>query len=952
MSSTEISLVLKAYDEASSVLSSVGSNVSSSLGKIDDSTKQVTQSTNSMGDAYAKASSQTDEVNKAYGRVDESAKKTSVSFTQQVSAVNTLALSGLTLGLSFERVEKAQLANDKANLLVEKSMERVDQATKAVAVAIAKYGEGSAQAVDAQDKLAIATESLTVAESRQEIVSQDLNQTYMQTALSVVPAVVGILTSLSAVKTMMLGTNAAEATSEGFLASVRTAGLGPTLAATAATWGLNSALLANPITWVVIAIVALGVALVAAYNYCKPFKDAVDALGAAIGQGLSQALAVVKGALEWLWNNILFPLGNFLIGAFMGAINVIGEKLGWLAGVLKPIGDAFGWLAGVIGGAINAVSKAIEEYNGMVKAAEESTKNGLSVMENFYRYKYDSMTAKVDEALSKQLETIIAKNQEAVDAENKAYEEDLTAFTGYWDKKLSVTTSELQNVDKKITEFYDKQIADVQSTTQKQIDVLQSGYDKELSDFSAFWEIKFGVSNTELDKVQGAITSHYDQEISDVQASYQTQIDDLNQFYNNMQTATDAGLLALRAARQQDNDLMEMAMLQKKVILNQEHANGILSEKEYQDQLSILSKQYNEDRGVVNDTYRLEELQMEKQNAAQSQIIAVDREAALTVIKTNEATAIAGIEVKKNADLTAAQQQYSQITQTDFQMLTAAILSLKNNESTQVTAIENKKNADLKTAADQYSDMQTAHYNTLVALANEKANAIAESEKAAAQAKKDALASIEAQINGDMSISAEQKKSIIANMNAACLSDTQSQWTNIADTIQAAMDKINNQNTVFQQALNSGKITAEEYATAIEFQNQQANNLAAQAQWNAQNAGFAQALNSHQITQAQYNQAMAYQNANKPPGLAEGGIVTEPTLALIGEAGPEAVIPLNKFNSRAETSNQTYVFSPNITVNASPGMVQNPRQMARELLDEMNSLIRNDMKSKTFFTQG
>ena len=86
----------------------------------------------------------------------------------------------------------------------------------------------------------------------------------------------------------------------------------------------------------------------------------------------------------------------------------------------------------------------------------------------------------------------------------------------------------MQNVDKKITEFYDKQIADVQSTTQKQIDVLQSGYDKELSDFSAFWDIKFGVSNTELDKVQGAITSHYDQEISDVQASYQTQIDDLN----------------------------------------------------------------------------------------------------------------------------------------------------------------------------------------------------------------------------------------------------------------------------------------------------------------------------------------------------------------------------------------------------------------------------------------
>jgi hypothetical protein len=30
------------------------------------------------------------------------------------------------------------------------------------------------------------------------------------------------------------------------------------------------------------------------------------------------------------------------------------------------------------------------------------------------------------------------------------------------------------------------------------------------------------------------------------------------------------------------------------------------------------------------------------------------------------------------------------------------------------------------------------------------------------------------------------------------------------------------------------------------------------------------------------------------PGLAAGGIVTQPTLAMIGEGGPEAVIPLDR----------------------------------------------------------
>ena len=41
------------------------------------------------------------------------------------------------------------------------------------------------------------------------------------------------------------------------------------------------------------------------------------------------------------------------------------------------------------------------------------------------------------------------------------------------------------------------------------------------------------------------------------------------------------------------------------------------------------------------------------------------------------------------------------------------------------------------------------------------------------------------------------------------------------------------------------------------------------------------------------------------PLLAKGGIVTSPTLAMIGEAGPEAVIPLNKAGGMGNTYNIT-----------------------------------------------
>lgn len=62
------------------------------------------------------------------------------------------------------------------------------------------------------------------------------------------------------------------------------------------------------------------------------------------------------------------------------------------------------------------------------------------------------------------------------------------------------------------------------------------------------------------------------------------------------------------------------------------------------------------------------------------------------------------------------------------------------------------------------------------------------------------------------------------------------------------------------------------------------------------------------------------------PMLAKGGIVTGPTLAMIGEAGPEAVVPLTGDNMPG--GNQTF----NITVNAS-GITDrsDKRQMAREI---------------------
>jgi len=53
------------------------------------------------------------------------------------------------------------------------------------------------------------------------------------------------------------------------------------------------------------------------------------------------------------------------------------------------------------------------------------------------------------------------------------------------------------------------------------------------------------------------------------------------------------------------------------------------------------------------------------------------------------------------------------------------------------------------------------------------------------------------------------------------------------------------------------------------------------------------------------------------PAFASGGIVTRPTVGLIGEAGPEAIVPLNKAGALGNTFNITVTSAdPNAVVDA------------------------------------
>jgi hypothetical protein len=79
-------------------------------------------------------------------------------------------------------------------------------------------------------------------------------------------------------------------------------------------------------------------------------------------------------------------------------------------------------------------------------------------------------------------------------------------------------------------------------------------------------------------------------------------------------------------------------------------------------------------------------------------------------------------------------------------------------------------------------------------------------------------------------------------------------------------------------------------------------------------------------------QAMAQSSVFKPRMMATGGVVTRPTLAMIGEKGPEAVIPLNKAGGMGGA-----VY--NITVNA--GIGTNGQEVGKQIVEAIKKFERS-----------
>ncbi len=554
MSDSRIEIEIDAVDNASEVFADVASTMAGSLGVVSSAEEEVAGTLTKVSEAQAE--------------VTETTAKIAISFKDLTIGVAGAATASFGLYNAYDNVRDMSVQVDRANVTAKASLNSLEDAQRKYADTVAKYGSSSEQAQAAQADLQLAQERYNVALERADMLQGNYNETMVRSAISVLPAVITLVASLSSIHQILTTSTIAGTAAETAFSWAKMFAIAPTATLTAAIATLNAVLLANPIILVVAALAALVGGLVYAYNTFKPFKDAIDAVGKALMEALKPAIDVIYGALEWLWNNILVPLGKYLLNNLIGAIQAVAGAIKWLS---DGIGAITGWLgdqwAKLTGTWTDRVQKSMDEQLGAVQKGLESQSAAVNK-------KYDEMTTTVE----------------------KAYADQTQAALDSWNKRLSTEVTGWEKVVRTANDNYDKLVDEARSRMEDQIEVVNDGY------------------STQLD---------------DVKDAYGAQLDAINEFYYNVIATTQDKLDGVKSAREDDLNALELSYLLQKEAIERGVADGTMARAEGQAKMESLDRAYNDRRSSISDDYRIRELEAETANKVNIATAEADRKSAL-----------------------------------------------------------------------------------------------------------------------------------------------------------------------------------------------------------------------------------------------------------------------------------------------------------------------------------
>lgn len=240
----------------------------------------------------------------------------------------------------------------------------------------------------------------------------------------------GIVLALNIAQAIQNGLKAQAAFQEKVHAAALAMSTGATFTATAAQYGLNAALLACPITWIVVGVIALVAGIIALCNWiAKTTGVAATGFGVITGG--------INVAIQAVWNAMLV-VANVAIGIW-NALGACCSNIG--TAFHNVISNVQGWFYGLLSTALTVVEGICAALNKLP----------------FVEFDYSGISAKADEYAAKSAEAYgsVEEYQNIGDAFTKGYNTFDTFTDGWASDAFKAGASWGDGVADKVSGFFD-----------------------------------------------------------------------------------------------------------------------------------------------------------------------------------------------------------------------------------------------------------------------------------------------------------------------------------------------------------------------------------------------------------------------------------------------------------------------------------------------------------------
>ena len=221
------------------------------------------------------------------------------------------------------------------------------------------------------------------------------------------PIVLGVATAIGLYTAALLihkGVVAASALAEGIRGAATMFAAHETFKATAMQHGFNAALLASPITWIVLAVIAFVAGLFALCAYLAKTKGMAQSAFGVMAGGINVVI-------QW-FKNLGLVVANIALGVW-NALGALCDNMG--IAFRNTISNVQGWFYGLLSTALNVVAGICEALNKLP----------------FVEFDYSGVIAKADEYAAKSAEA--AENKTAYVSVSDAFNEGFNTFDAFSD---------------------------------------------------------------------------------------------------------------------------------------------------------------------------------------------------------------------------------------------------------------------------------------------------------------------------------------------------------------------------------------------------------------------------------------------------------------------------------------------------------------------------------------